>query len=369
MNKCIIYYPFKINRDHPSASNIRPVNIIKGFEDAGYEVSIIEGNGKERKNIINRIKTEIRNGEKYDFVYMESSTEPTLLTESHHLPTHPFLDFGFLKFCKKHNIKIGVFYRDIHWRFDQYKKSVPFMKKMVAYTFYYYDLIKYRNVIDVLYLPSEEMEKYIPLNLKKPVIPLPSGCEQKLSDNRDLKKDSSIKLLYVGGLSKELYNIEMIVKAIYENEKFELDICCRPDDWEANKEYYQQYLNNRIRVIHKSGNELDKKALNADIFSLVIEPTAYWEFAMPMKLFSYISYRKPILGINNTACGKFIINNGIGYTTDYNFESIKSILNYLEKNYLIEYNGKLKNLEVAYNKNTWKARASAVINSLYQKQT
>ncbi|HAK42294.1 MAG TPA: glycosyltransferase, partial [Clostridium sp.] len=40
MNKCIIYYPFKINRDHPSASNIRPVNIIKGFEDAGYEVSV-----------------------------------------------------------------------------------------------------------------------------------------------------------------------------------------------------------------------------------------------------------------------------------------------------------------------------------------
>jgi len=65
MNKCIIYYPFKINRDHPSASNIRPVNIIKGFEDAGYEVSIIEGNGKERKNIINTIKTEISNGEKY----------------------------------------------------------------------------------------------------------------------------------------------------------------------------------------------------------------------------------------------------------------------------------------------------------------
>lgn len=364
MKKCIVYFPFKILENHPSASNIRPIKIIEGFKKIGYQVYVIKGYGDERKKIINYLKEKINIGEKFDFVYMESSTEPTLLTDANHLPTHPLMDFGFLKFCRKKGIKVGLFYRDIHWRFNQYKKITSLPKRTVAYIFYFYDLLKYKKCIDVIFLPSSKMENYIPIRLNKQVVELPSGCEKVTINKLVIKEKKHLSILYVGGLNKELYNIEEMVKGVYKNKTFTLDICCREDEWELNKKYYGQYLNNRIKVIHESGRALDEIATEKDLFSLMIEPTPYWEFAMPMKLFSYISYGKPIIGVNNTACGEFINRYSVGYTSDYNESSITELLEYIEKSYNHDYKIKIKALTKAFDENTWEARAKAVVESL-----
>lgn len=369
MKRCIVYFPFKINENHPSASNIRPLKIIEGFKDLGYEVDVIKGYGAERKDTLKALRDRVNSGEEYEFVYMESSTEPTLLTEAKHIPIHPFLDFGFLRFCKKKGIKIGLFYRDIHWRFDQYKNTVSPQKRLVAYIFYYYDLLKYKRIIDVLFLPSLKMKKYIPVELRKPVIELPSGCEYIGYRPKKNISDGKLSILYVGGLSKELYNIESLVKAVYEDENYTLDICCREGEWKANEHYYEKYLNERIKFIHKSGNELDKIAMSKDLFSLVVEPSPYWEFAMPMKLFSYISYGKPIIGVDDTACGEFIEKYSLGYLTEYEESKIKETLKYISENYQRDYEVKTKAIAKAFEENTWKARAMTVAESLLKIQS
>lgn len=87
---------------------------------------------------------------------------PTLLTEKNHLPSHPFLDFSFFKYLKKNNIKIGLFYRDIHWMFDFYGKGLNPIKKKLAILMYKYDLKKYSELLNIIYLPSLEMERFIP---------------------------------------------------------------------------------------------------------------------------------------------------------------------------------------------------------------
>ena len=51
---------------------------------------------------------------------------PTLLTEPHHFPTHPLLDFGFFRYVKKQGIPIGLFYSDIFWKFEDYGKDLSF---------------------------------------------------------------------------------------------------------------------------------------------------------------------------------------------------------------------------------------------------
>ncbi|MDR0538095.1 MAG: hypothetical protein LBH04_08685 [Tannerellaceae bacterium] len=91
MKYIIIHFPFKINKNRFSASQLRPLKIINAFINIGYKVDVIEGSGKERRKQIRQIKNDI----KYEFCYSESSTLPTLLTESHHLPTYLFLDFSF----------------------------------------------------------------------------------------------------------------------------------------------------------------------------------------------------------------------------------------------------------------------------------
>ena len=102
--RLIFHIPLKIDRNDPSASQIRPQKLMKAFADLGWEMDVVEGSGRDRKQQIAKIKRKIRQGVHYDFVYSESSTMPTLLTEPHHLPIYPCLDFGFLSFCKRHGI-------------------------------------------------------------------------------------------------------------------------------------------------------------------------------------------------------------------------------------------------------------------------
>lgn len=364
MRKCIVYYPFNIDRSHPSATNIRPIKLIEGFKEAGYEVEEIMGYGKERKAKIAEVKLKIKSGEKYDFLYTESATEPTLLTEKNHIPKYPLLDFGFFKYCKGKGIPIGLFYRDIYWRFNLYKESVVFHKRIPAYIFYYYDLIMYKKYLDVLFLPSLMMKKYIPFNIKVPTYELPSGCEEIKINPSERKDKTTIKILYVGGIDKKLYNIEAIVKAVYENKIFSMDICCREKEWQENKSQYEKYINHRIKILHKSGAELDEIAMEADLFSLVFETSDYRKFAMPMKLFSYISYEKPIIGIKGTAAGEFIEKHNIGYVVDYEESEIKRLLKQLETLSTEEKVEKLHAVKEAGKSNTWRQRAIMVAECL-----
>ncbi len=108
--RCIFHIPNKLDEKSLSGSQVRPRMMIQAFKDIGYDVDVVMGYGKERKKSINIIKNNIKSGIKYDFLYSESSTMPTLLTEKNHLPLYPNLDFGFFKFCKNHGIKIGLFY-------------------------------------------------------------------------------------------------------------------------------------------------------------------------------------------------------------------------------------------------------------------
>ena len=91
-------------------------------------MTVVSGYAKERKKRFDEIKTQVKNGVKFDFLYSESSTMPTILTEPHHMPIHPFVDFSLFRFCKKNGIKIGLFYRDIYWKFDIYKKTMHGLK-------------------------------------------------------------------------------------------------------------------------------------------------------------------------------------------------------------------------------------------------
>src|SRR5690554_6207824 len=136
----IFHLPYKPDSNKASASQIRPYKMIGAFRELGYNVVLIMGTAHERKEEIGLIKKRIMAGDVFDFIYSESSTMPTLLTESHHLPLYPTMDFGFLRFCKRKGIPIGLFYRDIHWKFDHYELGKYSIKRVISYLFYKLDL-------------------------------------------------------------------------------------------------------------------------------------------------------------------------------------------------------------------------------------
>lgn len=361
--KCIIHLPFYLDLNNPSGSQIRPVKMIRAFEMIGYDVEVISGYGLNRKEKIRMIKKNINNGIKYDFVYSESSTEPTLLTEQHHLPIYPNLDFEFLKFCKKHNIKVGLFYRDIYWKFPIYKENVGFLKRKFASFFYKYDLKKYNNILDILYLPSMEMKKYIyeikDLNVKDlpPAIDLDKHIYVKNS-----MKNNDLTIFYVGGITG-LYNLEKLFLAVSKCKNVKLTVCCRESEWKKSKDKYEQYLTGNIEIIHKSGDELKAYYEKSDIASLFFEPSEYRSFAMPLKLFEYMQYEKPIIATNGTATAKFVEKYDIGWNINYNVKDLIELLNNISNNDR-EISNKVKNISNILEDNTWKARALQVSRDL-----
>ena len=354
-NKHIIFHvPLQINRNHASASQIRPIKMLEAFQKKGYHVDVVEGCGRERKRQIKKIKQKICNGIKYDFVYSESSTMPTLLTEKHHLPIFPSLDFHFFRFCKKHSIPIGLFYRDIHWCFINKNKD---WKQRIAKFFYRYDLRQYKRLVDVLFLPSMEMLPHIPAHFENTrVTALPPGCEVKQASNSTA--NDVLNLLYIGGVGGN-YDLRILLEAVSQCPFVHLTLCCRVDDWQKIQ---PPCLSPNITVVHKNSEDIPTLYGNAHLFVLFFQ-NDYWKFAVPFKLFEAIGYQVPLLAATDTWCGQFINQNEIGYTADFSTASLIEKLQEIHQN-PDSLQLKQAQIKAIAQQNSWECRAQKVTDEL-----
>ena len=363
MKKMIYHIPYFVDKNRQSGSHIRPFKMLNAFKNIGYEVDIVMGYGESRKKSIKEIKNNIRNGVKYDFCYSESSTMPTLLTEENHLPKYPFLDFGFFKFLKKHDIKIGLFYRDCYWLFEEGTKGVSDFKKKVSNFFYRYDLKKYPKLLDVFYLPTLLMKDYIPMNFNGKYEALPPGIDSSLQEETlPVNQENTLKLFYVGGIGP-MYKMDTLLKVVSETKNIKLVLCCRKNEWNAEKSRLSKYLNDNIVIIHKSGVEYKKDIENSDIASVFFEQSEYRKFAMSVKLFEYLAYNKPVLSVTNTAVGQFVEEYNIGWNVSYDENELKNLLTTLRDDKK-EVENKVNNIADALQENTWEARARKVSKDL-----
>ncbi len=360
MKRMIFHMPVHINKNHFSGSQLRPQKMIQAFKDIGYEVELVMGYAKQRKSQISKIKQNIKDGVKYDFLYSESSTMPTALTEKHHLPIAPFLDFDFFGFCKEHKIKIGLYYRDVYWVFKDYKKKMGYFKYMLAEFFYKYDLRQYSKHVDIFYLQSEHMYHFIPFSFKKQVLVLPPGVDVK--QIMPINKASQLGFIYVGGLSK-LYDLTLFSEIVNNFKNIEFNLCTRKEEWKKQKEYYESFSN--LYTYHKNGDALSEIYEKSSIAVYFIKPDALWAFPLGVKLFEYISYRKPIVAVKGTAVGEFVEKHNIGWVINYDEKELRHLISYLQNN-PSQIDQKIKNIEKIIPKNTWKARAIQVAGDLHQ---
>ncbi len=361
--KCIFHIPNHVNPKAISGSNVRPMKMLQAFQNIGYDVEVIMGYGKERKEQIKKIKQNIKKGVKYDFLYSESSIMPTLLTEKNHFPLYPNLDFGFFKFCKKNGIKIGLFYRDIQWKFKMYRDCVPIYKRCFSIPMYRYDLYRYKKLLHKFYLTSLGVENHLkeyPKLIEKMDI-LPPGCDEVVLNkkNKDIvKTDAKIHIFYVGGIC-QIYNLEMFLEGVQSIPEIEMIICCRETEWKKEKERYKKYLTPQIKIVHASGEELKAYYQWADICCAFAGKGDYMSMAMPIKVFEYLGYGKPIIGTKGTESGKFIEENGIGWNIGYDLQELKkSMLDIVKNPEIICY--KQKNIEHIREQHFWTSRATKV---------
>lgn len=332
--------------------------MIEAFRQTGYDVAVVFGDGAERKKRIADIKRSIRDGVKYDFLYSESSTLPTLCTENNHLPSYPFLDFSFFSFCRRHGIRVGLFYRDIYWRFRFGNENwkMKFLK-----LFYIYDLIMYRHLVDVLFLPSKEMLGYIPFGFPGRVEELPPGAG-KLSFTETDMSGQGLNLLYIGGLVPH-YDLRTLVKAVSEIPEITFTLCCRKDEWEQVRHEYEGVMSENIHVVHKSGECLEELYRDADLFCIHVNAHEYWKFAVPFKLFEAIGYGVPVLASEGTWVADFVSREGIGPVCRHDVDELVRLLRELTVNRekLMEYRKRVTEIALHH---TWEMRCRKVAQML-----
>lgn len=365
--KCIVHIPNYIEKEGKSGSNIRPLKMKQAFEEAGYLVDFVYGYGKERKKKIKFIKEQIKKGIEYDFLYSESSTMPTLLTEKNHFPKYINLDFDFFAYCRKHGIKIGLFYRDVQWKFDIYTQNIKWFKKIISIPMYKYDLYKYRSLVDVFYLPTEEMKEYLKeeskLLLKSEV--LMPGCVSYIPKKKksQFSKGDTLAILYVGGVDK-IYDLSIFFETIKNiDAKVHAYVCCRQNEWRKAFNKYDKALSDRVTIIHESGSGLEKYYEMVDICCAFAGEGEYMKMAMPVKIFEYLGHEIPIIATKNTVAGNFVDEKQIGWSVDYSEKALEMCLKHIINNPNIIDQIKL-NEKCIREDHTWTARAKQVINDL-----
>jgi glycosyltransferase involved in cell wall biosynthesis len=353
----IFHVPFRLNPEAKSASGIRPVKMRQAFENIGYRVLEISGTSRERRSSMKEIKSLIRSGLAVDFVYSEASTQPTAFTDPY-FSLHPFFDNNFLAWCRRHGIKVGLFYRDIYWQFPDYVKAIGWFYANVLRQFYRVDLLGYRRAVDKIYLPSMRMAKFITFIPQRRCQALPPGSESI----GGAAEKPGLNIFYVGGIGS-YYRLHEAVAAVSRVPGSHLTICTREQEWAKESATYSSVLDSATTVVHASGAELEPLFDKADMGCLFLEPISYREFAAPLKLYEYLGHGKPIIATQGTLAGDFVEENGIGWAIPYQASALVDLLVDLQKNPHKLQEKVERTLQVRAD-HTWDARARQVRDEL-----
>jgi len=277
------------------------------------------------------------------------------------LPTRPRLDFAFLARLKSVGIPLGLFYRDIYWRFPEYGATLPWWKARAAKLFYWYDLFQYQRLLDRLYLPSMAMAGQVPWVDRACMAALPPGFVDRPFAFRP---SAALRLLYVGGLGVH-YQMHELFRALEHLPQIEFTLCTRESEWHAVRHEYPLPAAGNIRVVHRSGSDLVELFAEADLCMLFVKPHPYRDFAMPLKLYEYIGAGKPVIASDQTLGADFVQSQGIGWSVPYAASEVSALLvQILNDRSMVE--PKQSALRRIKHAHTWQARASQVAADLME---
>ncbi|MBS4206755.1 glycosyltransferase [Bacillus sp. FJAT-50079] len=369
MKKIIVYYPFPL-KDGSSGSGVRPIKLLEAFSEfarrSNLECIEIFGTSKERKEKLKRLYQMV-NPKDILFCYMENQTIPIWLSDPSHIPMRPLLDYQFMRYLKKNHIPLGIFYRDIYWKFtDMYKVKNKLVTKIMI-SLFHYEFKMFEHFAKKIFLPSIEMNKYLKLSQDKVDISPPGGVDKV--NMLKLNHDQNVTAIYVGGIHPR-YGIYEVLEALSNlNESktlIELILVCRKNELQENLYLMTPFLKRPwLKIHHEHGEKLDALYGKADFGIVTLQKNVYNDFAVPVKLFEYMSYGLPVVSSNCTALQSIVKKDKIGYVTEDNVTSI-------EQGLMEIMNDKMRELyrenviHVLHSKHLWLKRVESIYHSLVE---
>jgi glycosyltransferase involved in cell wall biosynthesis len=362
--RCIFYRTLAMVDDPILGSDVRPAKLLSAFRQLGYHVDLVAGPASIRKRAIEDVKQKIQAGVRYDFLYAEPPTTPALLNESHHLPTHPLLDYRFLDFCHSRRIPVILFYCDVQWRLPDYPRRVGWPKYLAALPFFHLDLFVYRKVVDALLVPDREMLAQIAgWAVEKPNwVSIPGFDPGETPPPRQpVAAGAALRLFYVGGVTPPVYDLTELLEgsafAAGHGVDHVLTICCRESEWQRRPAAYDRHLDARVTVVHNRNRQELLELYSRHDVAVMPYGTLNSDWAMPVKFPEAIGMELPVLAGSGTAVARTVAEQGIGWTVGHSVEDLAGVLRKVDQVELERVRAIVKRVRPGY---SWAARAREV---------
>jgi glycosyltransferase involved in cell wall biosynthesis len=204
-----------------------------------------------------------------------------------------------------HNeIPIGVFYRDVYWKFAGFRQQIGIAKHITSIPFYIEELRLYRNTATNIFVPSGEFSALLPDSLRFRCHPMPPGLLIHKIGKRCT--DERLRLFYVGNIKPPFYDLSPAIDAMRQlsDLPIRLTVCTRRTEVEAYASHYRWPPNTTI--VHLIGKDLNEVLRESDIFLMCFKPDSYRKIAMPLKLFEAIAFGLPVIATGPTAVSQFV---------------------------------------------------------------
>ena len=339
MPSMIFHAPFPVDSDPSVASALRPARMLQAFHSLGYEVFEVTGHADVRQKRIHELKRLLRGGAHFDFLYSESSTMPYAMADPGRrvkpfplrYPLHPLVDRRLFSLTKQYDVPSGVFYRDIYWAFSKpaVRSRMGKLEDAMVRGLYGEDLRMMDNLVDVVFVPSIEMAKYIPGLHRPEVHALPPGGNPLPAHEVAVSPAGNpLRLIYVGSCGGH-YRLEAVFEAVAADRNLQLTACMPQDQWSTAREALGDIDDTRVTIKHLSNAHLPPVYASADVALLYMQPDEYREFAVPVKLFEYIAAGLPIVASEGTKAGQIVEELGVGWTIPYGEKHLRELLSRL----------------------------------------
>lgn len=367
----IFHAPFPLQPDRVAASMLRPLAMRRAFADLGYRVMNVTGYAAQRRRAMTRVRAALAAGARIEFVYSENATIPNALTEPRHLPVHPLLDVAFFRHCRRSGVPVGVFYRDVYWRFPRFREGINPVLEAGLQATYRSELMAFERVGLHLFLPSQAMARHVPHVDPVRMSALPPGAPDVAATRRDSdgwddsgdEGGKELELLFVGVL-QDNYRLDACLRAVIATPGTRVTLCVRQETWETSRDHYAPLLPaGRAQVVHRSGAELEPLYRRADLGVLFTEPNPYWDFAVPYKLYEYLAHELPVIAVHGTQTGRLVEEMGIGWVLSYDAGALGDLLRHLREA-PEEIEAVRRRMRVVLPDQTWQARARTVVQVL-----
>lgn len=215
--------------------------------------------------------------------------------------------------------------------------------------FLYPSLKHYTNSFHVAPSFLNWLHRYSP---KTPSSFIPLGWENERWRSIDFKENTGKKQLQIVCIAQLQYQIDImpVIESLKSNSDIFLTIIGEDGTGERYDEVYAYIKNNKIANVDIIG-KVDRDAIIDYLKIMDIGVLPMITSSIPNKIFDYIAAFLPIIVLGENDSSRFVLENNIGWSCNYDSESFSHLLNSISESDIITRKRNLRDIRDRFSRN------------------